>query len=347
MSIDPKDKSRKSAIARLRQRSKQRLDISALAEGILSGNLTALSFGITLCESQRPQDQVKAAELLSRCSNHAGKSIRVGITGVPGVGKSTFIEAFGEDLITAGHRVAVLAIDPSSQLNRGSILGDKTRMERLSKNNDAFIRPSAANSALGGVAARTREAILLCEAAGFDRILVETVGVGQSEIEVRDMVDYFMLLMLAGAGDELQGIKRGIMEMADALVITKVDGENQNASKRAKKEYQNALHLFPPSDKDWIVKVFLTSALDGIGLEHVQENLNEFILKMSESKWLNKNRKQQETVWFDKLLREKALELLRSQLNLGTKIDHLQQQVSAGLIHPHVAINELGKSING
>ena len=346
MSLDSKDKSRKSAIERLRKRGSLRYDVAVLAKGILSNDVAALSAGITLCESQRTQDQLKAAELLSACSIHATQSIRIGITGVPGVGKSTFIETFGERLIREGHRVAVLAIDPSSQINKGSILGDKTRMERLSKNKDAFIRPSAANSALGGVAARTREAILLCEAAGFDRILVETVGVGQSEIEVRNMVDYFMLLMLAGAGDELQGIKRGIMEMADALVITKVDGDNQGASKRAKKEYQNALHLFPQSEKDWIVQVFLTSALEENGLEFVQENLQDYVSKMNESGWLNGNRKLQETMWFDKLLKEKALELLRSQLNLGSKIDHLQQQVSSGEMHPHVAINELSIALN-
>lgn len=346
MKTDPKDKSRKSAVERLRQRSQNKLDVTSLTKKILSGDLAALSSGITLCESQRPQDQIKAAELLAACSVHTTKSIRIGITGVPGVGKSTFIEAFGEDLIAEGHRVAVLAIDPSSQLNRGSILGDKTRMERLSKSENAFIRPSAANNALGGVAARTKEATLLCEAAGFDRILVETVGVGQSEIEVRNMVDYFMLLMLAGAGDELQGIKRGIMEMADALVITKVDGENKTASKLARKEYQNALHLFPPSGKDWIVRVFLTSALENDGLELVKENLNEYVSRMTESGWLNQYRKQQEKLWFEKLLKEKALELLRSQLNLGEKIDELQSEVSSGNIHPHVAINKLSQAIN-
>ena len=217
-----------------------------LFEGIRTGEITALSAAITLLESTKPEDKKASNLLIQMCLPFAGNSIRVGITGVPGVGKSTFIEAFGMNLIQQGKKLAVLAIDPSSGKSGGSILGDKTRMNELSMAKNAFIRPSPAGNSLGGVARKTRESILLCEAAGFDYILVETVGVGQSETAVHSMVDFFLLLMLAGAGDELQGIKRGIMEMADALVITKADGDNVKRSNLARQEYQNAMHLFPP-----------------------------------------------------------------------------------------------------
>ena len=243
---------------------KNRLDLKTYQEGILSGNRRVLSQAITLVESTLESDQILASELVQSVIANTGRSIRIGITGVPGVGKSTFIEAFGKLLLDLGKRVAVLAIDPSSQLTRGSILGDKTRMENLSADKRAFIRPSPSGTTLGGVSGKTREAMLLCEAAGFDVILVETVGVGQSETAVKNMVDYFLLLMLAGAGDELQGIKKGIMEMADGLVIHKSDGENLDLAKKAKTNYQNALHLLPESERGWYPSVILASSITGL-----------------------------------------------------------------------------------
>ncbi|HSG67586.1 MAG TPA: methylmalonyl Co-A mutase-associated GTPase MeaB, partial [Bacteroidales bacterium] len=221
-------------------------------KGILGGNRSLLSRAITLVESALPRHHQLAQQIISNCLPHAGKSIRVGITGVPGVGKSTFIESLGKYLTGKGHKVAVLAIDPSSSKSKGSILGDKTRMEELANDPNAFIRPSASAGSLGGVARKTRESIILCEAAGFDCIFVETVGVGQSETAVHSMVDFFLLLMLAGAGDELQGIKRGIMEMADAIIINKADGTNKEKADMARREYMNALHLFPAPATGWV-----------------------------------------------------------------------------------------------
>ena len=226
-------------------RKRRKLSLDEYCQGILDGDRTILSRAITMIESSNPDHLALAQEIIERCLPHSGNSLRIGITGVPGVGKSTFIEAFGKMLTGMGHKVAVLAIDPSSERTKGSILGDKTRMEQLSVDPDAFIRPSPSGSTLGGVARKTRETIVLCEAAGFDVILVETVGVGQSETVVKSMVDFFLLLMLAGAGDELQGIKRGIMEMADGLVINKADGDNKPKAVAAQAQYRAALKLFP------------------------------------------------------------------------------------------------------
>jgi LAO/AO transport system kinase len=250
---------------------------SEYAEGILSGNRTVLSRAITLIESSLPKHYALAQKILELCIPHSGNSVRIGITGVPGVGKSTFIETFGKYLTENGAKLAVLAIDPSSQVSKGSILGDKTRMEELSNNPDAFIRPSPSAGTLGGVARKTRETIILCEAAGFDTIVVETVGVGQSEILVNSMVDFFLLLMLAGAGDELQGIKRGIMEIADAIVINKADGENVLKAQTARVEYQNALHLFPPAPSGWITTVDVCSSKTTMGIENVRKMINDYI----------------------------------------------------------------------
>ncbi len=234
---------------------RKRLTAEEYAKGIRNGDRLILSRAITVVESSLASDQKLSADLIELLLPETGKARRIGITGVPGVGKSTFIEAFGMYLVNQHHKVAVLTVDPSSTKTRGSILGDKTRMEELSRHPDAYIRPSATGSTLGGVANATREAMLLCEAAGFDIILVETVGVGQSEIAVRNMVDFFLLLMRAGAGDELQGIKKGIMEMADGLAITKADGDNVMASRQARASYENAFHLFPPNPSGWRPKV--------------------------------------------------------------------------------------------
>ena len=232
-------------------RKRRKLSREEYIQGILTGDRTILSQAITMIESSNPDHLAMAQDIIEGCLPHSGNSLRIGITGVPGVGKSTFIEAFGKMLTGMGHKVAVLAIDPSSERTKGSILGDKTRMEQLSVDPDAFIRPSPSGSTLGGVARKTRETIVLCEAAGFDVILVETVGVGQSETVVKSMVDFFLLLMLAGAGDELQGIKRGIMEMADALIINKADGDNKPKAAAAQAQYRAALKLFPQNENRW------------------------------------------------------------------------------------------------
>lgn len=264
---------------------------------ILSGNITFLSRAITLIESTNIKHQQKANEILERCLPHANNSIRIGITGVPGVGKSTFIETFGKHLTSKGKKVAVLAVDPSSSVNKGSILGDKTRMEQLVTDENAFIRPSPSGTSLGGVAQKTRESIVLCEAAGFDTIIIETVGVGQSETAVHSMVDFFLLLKLAGAGDELQGIKRGIIEMADAIVINKADGDNLKNSKIAKVEFNRALHLYPPKENGWQPKVLVASALHNSGIDKIDEIISEYILLAKNTNYFNKKRNNQNKHW--------------------------------------------------
>ena len=283
---------------------RRKLSTEELVEGIRSGNRVILSRAITLIESNREEDQKQAEDLLQAILPDTGKSFRLGITGVPGVGKSTFIESFGTLLTEKGKKLAVLTIDPSSQRTKGSILGDKTRMEELARNPNAFIRPSASGSTLGGVSGKTREVMLLCEAAGFDFIIIETVGVGQSETHVHGMVDFFLLLMLAGAGDELQGIKKGIMEMADSVVINKADGDNLKAAKRAKVEYQNALHLFPANPSGWIPQVKTCSALDKSGLEEVFEMLTKFQTQVVGNGFFDKNRANQQVSWFKENLNE-------------------------------------------
>ncbi len=253
------------------------LSPSQYVEGISKGNRTILSQAITLIESALPLHQELAQTIISQCLPLSGNSVRIGITGVPGVGKSTFIEAFGKQLTAQGRKIAVLAIDPSSSRSRGSILGDKTRMEELSVDPNAFIRPSPAAGSLGGVARKTRETIILCEAAGFDTILVETVGVGQSEIAVHSMVDFFLLLMLGGAGDELQGIKRGIMEMADAVLINKADGDNLNRVNVAMAELRSALHYFPPAESGWQPVCEACSSITKAGIPRIEEVINEYV----------------------------------------------------------------------
>lgn len=274
---------------------------------IVAGDVQALSSGITMVESNTDEHAEQGQLLIQKCLPYSGNSIRVGITGVPGVGKSSFIEAFGKVLTDKGKKVAVLAIDPSSSISGGSILGDKTRMNELSQNPNVFIRPSAAGTTLGGVARKTRESIVLCEAAGFDIILIETVGVGQSETVVKSMVDFFLLLMLSGAGDELQGIKKGIMEMADALVITKADGDNVKAANRASQEYRNALHLFPPNANEWIPKVFTCSSVTGTNIEKVFEVIESFENQVKINGHFEQNRKAQDKKWLHETLNDMIL----------------------------------------
>ena len=277
----------------LQKRKRRELSVDDYVSGIRGGDRVILSRAITLIESTSPLHQQMAQEVIEKCLPFAGHSLRIGITGVPGVGKSTFIEAFGTHLTSQGHQIAVLAIDPSSERSKGSILGDKTRMEQLSTDPHAFIRPSPSGLTLGGVARKTRETIVLCEAAGFDVIIVETVGVGQSETVVKSMVDFFLLLMLAGAGDELQGIKRGIMEMADGLVINKADGDNIHPAELAKTRYQSALHLFPQNENGWHVPVLTCSSIEHRDIDKVWEVITDFKTQTQANGFFEKNRNEQ------------------------------------------------------
>ncbi len=316
--------------------------VTELVDGILAGNFTALSKGITLCESKRPEDRKLANDLVKACLPHSGNSIRIGITGVPGVGKSTFIESFGIYLIEKQNKkVAVLAVDPSSQLSKGSILGDKTRMNNLSVHPKAFIRPSPSSGSLGGVTHHSRESIILCEAAGFDTIIVETVGVGQSEIEVKEMTDFFLLLMLAGAGDELQGIKRGIMEMADGMLINKADGENLLNAKRAKREYQNALHLFPLAESGSSPKVEICSALESSNLEKAWSLLENYLTITNQNGYFERQRQEQLKAWFNKSIQEQVNLSLFGNKEIKEKISILEQQVEQRNISPTEAAEQV------
>ena len=292
----PETTSKASAEKIKKSRARQR-SVNEFVTGVLNGNITFLSKAITLVESTNIKHQKKANEILNCCLPHANKSVRIGITGVPGVGKSTFIETFGKYLTAQGKKVAVLAVDPSSSLNKGSILGDKTRMEALVTDENAFIRPSPSGTSLGGVAQKTRESIILCEAAGFDTIIIETVGVGQSETVVHSMVDFFLLLKLAGAGDELQGIKRGIIEMADAIVINKADGDNKQNAKIAKVAFNRALHLYPLKESKWQPKVLTASALHNSGIEEINKMILTYIAITKENAYFNKKRNEQNKFW--------------------------------------------------
>lgn len=299
-------------------RRKQLPDIDLLAKKILSGDKIALSRAITLIESTNPKQFELGQQLIKRCLPFTEKSVRIGVTGVPGVGKSTFIESLGQYYTSQGHKVAVLAIDPSSSISKGSILGDKTRMEKLSRDDNAFIRPSPSGNHLGGVARKTRETILLCEAAGFDKIIIETVGVGQSETMVHSMVDFFLLLKLAGAGDELQGIKRGIIEMADLIVINKAEGDNMNQAKLAQKAFETALHYYPPKQNGWLPKVLLTSALYNKGITEVADEINGFIKLTQKNGYFELNRQEQNRYW----LEESILQGLKDQFYKNTKVSN-------------------------
>ena len=296
----------KQAINKFKKAQKKEINISRLAQAIFDNNTVALSRGITLTESAKPEDYKKAQELVSICLSKANNSIRIGITGVPGVGKSTFIEALGSFLTQQDKKVAVLAVDPSSTISNGSILGDKTRMESLVSSTNAFIRPSPSGKSLGGVAQRTRESIILCEAAGYEIIIIETVGVGQSETTVHSMVDFFLLLKLAGAGDELQGIKRGIIEMADAIVINKADGDNVIASRKAKNQFNKALHFYPLRESNWTPKVTVCSALEHNGIENIWKLILEYTEMTKENGYFSKNRKNQNEFWLTQTI-ENAL----------------------------------------
>jgi LAO/AO transport system kinase len=316
-------------------------ETAALAEGVLEGNRRALARAITLIESARRDHRVMASTLLERVIPHSGNSIRLGISGVPGVGKSTFIEALGNYLIDAGHRVAVLTVDPSSAISGGSILGDKTRMELLSRRSEAYIRPSPAGKTLGGVTRRSREALILCEAAGFDVIIVETVGVGQSETRVADMTDMFLLLLLPGAGDELQGIKRGIMELADLILINKADDDLLALAGRAAAEYRSALQLLHPRSADWKVAVQTCSARDGIGITETWEAVLRHRATMEANGQFQVRRASQARDWMWSEVNDNLITALQSDPEVRKRIPALEAAASEGRIPPTVAARQL------
>ena len=309
--------------------------------GICAQNVSMLSQAITLLESTRPDHRQIAQKVLEGCLPHSGKSIRIGITGVPGAGKSTFIEAFGSYLTKAGRRLAVLAIDPSSQKSKGSILGDKTRMETLAGDPNAFIRPSPSAGSLGGVARKTRESIILCEAAGYDVIFIETVGVGQSEVAVHSMTDLFMLLMLSGAGDELQGIKRGIMEMADLIVVTKADGENVGKASLAQALYQNALHLFPPSESGWKPAVLTASAIEDRGLDAILHQIEAYFTLTRNNGYLLHKRRQQARYWMHETINEAIRNRFFGNPQMEALLFEYEQKVLSGTLDSFAAASAL------
>jgi len=314
--IVPSSKTSKESIEKIKVNRGKEFSATTYINKIREGHITFLSKAITLVESTNATHQQLAKKIVKACLPLSGKSIRIGITGVPGVGKSTFIETFGNHLTKQGKKVAVLAVDPSSSLNKGSILGDKTRMETLVQNPNVYIRPSASGETLGGVAKKTRESILLCEAAGFDIVLIETVGVGQSEIAVHSMVDFFLLLKIAGAGDELQGIKRGIIEMADSIVINKADADNIKNTKIAKIAFENALHLYPLKSNNWQPKVLTCSALHDIGVLEIWDLIKDFVQHSKANQFFEKNRNSQEEFWLYDTINEQ----LRTQFYSNPKI---------------------------
>lgn len=329
------------AVDHLKKVKKKQHKTEDLLHGIREGDISTLGQAITLVESALESHQEAARELITACLPYSGNAFRVGITGVPGAGKSTFIEALGKHILDAGGKLAVLAIDPSSERSRGSILGDKTRMEDLAGSRRAFIRPSPSGGTLGGVARKTRESIILCEAAGFDTIFVETVGVGQSETAVHGMVDFFLLLMLAGAGDELQGIKRGIMEMADAIVINKADGNNITRARRAQAEFANALHLFPPSLSGWVPPVLTCSSLYNTGIGEVWEMARNYKAFVTESGFLKTKRLEQSRYWLHEALRDGIYTLVFNDPDMQKELDKHEQAISEGRITSFMAASSI------
>ncbi len=315
--------------------------ITQIADGVRSGNIRSLAKAITLIESRNPDHSTDAAALLDNLLPDSGNSIRVGISGVPGVGKSTFIEAFGMHLIDHGHKVAILAVDPSSQLSGGSILGDKTRMEELSREQNAFIRPSPTGDTLGGVARKTRETMLLCEAAGYDVIIVETVGVGQSEITVASMVDFFLLLQLPNAGDELQGIKKGVMEIADAILINKAEGDNRPKAELARGQYLSALHMVKPKSSHWQVPTLLCSALHNEGIGEVWQMICAFSTTMKKHDEFERKRRLQASDWMWALVQEDLKDLFIRNKNVAAMLEQVQLGVSEGVTSPSAAARRL------
>lgn len=320
---------------------RNKLSVDDYVKGILDGNRTILSKAITLVESSLASHQELAQQIIEKCLPHTGKSIRIGITGVPGAGKSTAIEALGKHITNNNHKLAVLAIDPSSERSKGSILGDKTRMEDLSNDPNAFIRPSPSAGSLGGVARKTRETVMLCEAAGFDTVFIETVGVGQSETAVHSMVDFFLLIQIAGAGDELQGIKRGIMEMADGIVINKADGNNIEKAKLAAAEFKNALHLFPPTASGWTPQVLTCSALKKTGISELWNMIldyNSFTLK---NNFFEANRRNQAKYWMYETINNRLTDNFYNNIEIKKQLPDFENNILNDKLSSFVAAKKL------
>lgn len=315
--------------------------INEIVDGILSSQISYVSKAITLIESTKAEHQEQAQQIINAILKNSGNSLRLGITGVPGVGKSTFIESFGLEVVNRGHKLAVLAIDPSSQISKGSILGDKTRMEKLSIHPNAFIRPSPSSGTLGGVARKTKESIIVCEAAGYDYIIIETVGVGQSETTVQQLTDFFLLLMLAGAGDELQGIKRGIMEMSDALVITKADGNNIEKAKSARAEYARALHLFPPTESEWIPQVLTCSSTENKGVSDVYEMIQKYKEHTTSKNYFQHKRVEQNKQWLHQTINDALLEQFYNNKTIQAEITRIEQQLTHEKLNPYQAARNI------
>lgn len=325
----------------LQKKKKKQLTAQQYVDGILAGDITLLSQAVTLVESSKPDHQMVAQEIILKCLPYSGDSVRIGITGVPGVGKSTFIEAMGTYITGKGSKLAVLAIDPSSERTKGSILGDKTRMEELSGNPKAYIRPSPSAGSLGGVARKTRETIILCEAAGFDTIFIETVGVGQSETAVHSMVDFFLLLMLAGAGDELQGIKRGIMEMADAIAINKADGNNIDKAGLARIQYENALRLFPPAPSGWKPRVLTCSAFHKKGIDQVWDTVADYLAMAKQNHYFQHRRNEQSKYWMYETINEQLKNGFYENQEIKSRLSGMEAKVLKDELSSFVAAREL------
>ena len=330
-----------NALERLKASRQQLLPLKDYVDGILAGDITILSKAITLVESSLPAHQKLAQEIIAECIPHSGRALRLGITGVPGAGKSTFIEALGMELVRRDKKVAVLAIDPSSQRSKGSILGDKTRMEELSQQRNAYIRPSASAGTLGGVARKTREAIILCEAAGFDTIIVETVGVGQSETAVYSMVDYFLLILIGGAGDELQGIKRGIMEMADGIVINKCDGDNVDRANLAAAQFRNALHLFPLPPSGWLPEVITYSGYYELNIDKVWDMIDRYFDHVHKNGFFEEKRREQEKYWMFETINEQLKARFYSDPEVERMLEMKEQMVLANAQSSFVAATDV------
>ncbi len=323
------------------KKKKRLLSSLEYSRGILKHDPVLLSQAITIVESSRADHNKLGREIVTSCLPESGNSIRIGITGVPGVGKSTFIEELGSIISSSGKKLAILAIDPSSVRSGGSIMGDKTRMEKLAADKNVFIRPSPSAGSLGGVASKTRETIILCEAAGYDVIFIETVGVGQSEVTVHSMVDFFLLLMLPGSGDELQGIKRGIMEMADMIAITKADGDNKKRAERALADFKNALHLFPPNENGWIPTARSCSAYDRKGISEIWTVIQEFIVHTRGNGWFDKNRNAQARSWMHQTIEEKLKDSFYQDIKIAEMLKDMEQKVINRKYSPFTAAQEI------
>lgn len=341
--IDQPETVSSDSVKRFLEKKRKLLEVDEYVNGILAGDITLLSKAVTLVESSKHKHQKLAQKIIKKCLPHSGKSVRIGITGVPGVGKSTFIEAMGSYITSRGGKLAVLAIDPSSERTKGSILGDKTRMEELAGDKNAYIRPSPSAGSLGGVARKTRETIILCEAAGFDHIFIETVGVGQSETAVHSMTDFFLLLMLAGAGDELQGIKRGIMEMADLIAINKADGSNLEKAEMAKVQYKNAIHLFPKKESGWEPGVLTCSAYRKTGIAEIWQQIENYKSQTTGNGYFSKKRNEQAIYWMHETIEEQLKQNFYGHPQIREHLEELENQVMNDKVSSFVAAQELLK----